>query len=238
MSYNAARGIVDYSEDVPQLCRTESRSLSDEIRAESRPFSSTQELRVESRPFDSTQELRAMILSALPLPPLPVVVQQLDEDSRVVGEKLQTSHDVLSNLLLHACARNSPKENETRRARQQEVLRSLIQCMSNRGQLQSPPDLYGTYCHHTRLHMATYIPADGALPPMNFAPLSSVCKGDYAHRKMCDYMAAQAVILEEPNGLSAQDWLCREYADMLTLARGRVLEEAPGPKAPTCPGSP
>ncbi len=173
-----------------------------------------------------------MILTALPLPPLPVIVQRLDEDGRVCEELLQTSHDIISNLLIHACARNDPKENAERKRRQQEVLRSLIDHMCCRGQLQTIPELYETYCDHTRYQISTYIPAGGASPPMKFAPLSSVNKGDPTHRRMCDYMAGQAIILDEPNGKSAQDWLCREYADMLSINRARLLQERQNPPGP------
>jgi len=188
-------------------------------------------VRVESRPYDHTQEMRAMILAALPLPPLPVVMERLDEDNRVGDQTVQTSHDVFSNLLLHACARNSESENTQRRVAQTRILRSLVDHLANRGQPQSGLELYGTYCHHTLLHAATYLPDQVGPPPMRFAPLASVVKGDPTHRRMCDYMAAQAVILQEPNGHSAQDWLCREYADMLTMARDRLLMEGEGPEA-------
>ena len=177
-------------------------------------------VRVESRPYDHTQEMRAMVLAALPYPPLPVLVEGLDDDNRVAGEKTQTSHDLISNLLLHACAKNSVEENKQRQKKQQDILRSLIDHMCCRGQLQSIPELYETYCHHTRLHIASY--TDTPLP-LRFAPLASVCKGDPTHLRTCDYMAGQAIILEEPNGHSAQDWLCREYADMLAINRTRLL---------------
>lgn len=192
-------------------------------------------VRVESRPYDHTQEMRAMILAALPLPPLPVVMERLDEDNRVDAQTVQTSHDVFSNLLLHACARNSESENTQRRAGQTRILRSLVDHLANRGQPQSAPEIYETYCHHTLLHAATYLPNQTGPPPMKFAALASVCKGDPTHRRMCDYMAAQAVILQEPNGHSAQDWLCREYADMLRLARDRLLTEGEGAEDPRAP---
>ncbi len=91
--------------------------------------------------------------------------------------------------------------------------------MCCRGQLQDIPDLYTTYCHHTMLHVLTYMPPEAPMPSMRFMSLASVCKGDPTHRRMCDYIAGQAIILGQPNGRAAQDWFCRENADMLAMAR-------------------
>jgi hypothetical protein len=43
---------------------------------------------------------------------------------------------------------------------------------------------------------------------------------------MCDYMAAQARILELPDGQCAENWLRYENFDMLLFARGRLINEA------------
>lgn len=227
-----------YSElfpEEPELSRDNSVLAPEDVqlpppltRTTSGPIPATPEdVRIESRPYDSTQEIRAMILAALPYPPLPVIVERLDEDNRVCEGVIQTSHDILANLLIHACAKRDKSQNAERKDKQTQVLRSLIDHMANRGQLQSIPELYDTYCHHTRLHVGTYLPPDSKQPPLRFAPLASVCRGDPIHRRMCDYMAGQAVILEEANGHCAQDWLCREYADMLTINRARLLADAP-----------
>ena len=223
-----ARTILSSDDEPPQLCRTESRclSLSPDPCSDSRAYEP--EVRAESRPYDSTQEMRAMILSALPLPPLPVVVQRIEDDGRIASELVQTSHDVLSNLLLHACARNDQGQNAERKKRQHEVLRLLVASMYNKGEWQPIPDLYHTYCRHTLLHILTYLPPEAPPPGIRFMPLDSVCKGDPTHRRMCDYMAGQALLLGEPNGRASQDWLCREYADMLAMARGRLLHERDG----------
>ncbi len=74
--------------------------------------------------------------------------------------------------------------------------------------------------------MSTYVPVDGNQPPMCFSPLASVCLGDAMHLRMIDYIAGQVVNLDEPNGRCAQDWLSREYADMLALARSRLIHDA------------
>jgi hypothetical protein len=188
-------------------------------------LSSRGDLRVEDRPFDETQELRAMILAALPYPPLPVTLVRVEDGSAVLGDAvLQTSHDILSNLLKHACATNTVRENRERQAAQQELLRGFLQAIVRDG-LQPPPQLFRTYCEFSQRHIATYIKGAKSAPEIRYEPLDSVCKGDAAHRRMCDYMAAQGRLLELTEGLSAQDWACREYADMLIIARDRLVGE-------------
>ena len=57
-------------------------------------------------------------------------------------------------------------------------------------------------------------------------PLSYVCKGDAVHRRTCDYMAGQAVLLELQGGHSIGDWLPRHYHELLAAARERLVTEA------------
>jgi hypothetical protein len=57
-------------------------------------------------------------------------------------------------------------------------------------------------------------------------PLSYVCKGDAVHRRACDYMAGQAVLLELQGGHSIGDWLPRHYHELLVAARERLVTEA------------
>lgn len=72
---------------------------------------------------------------------------------------------------------------------------------------------------------AAYYP-EGHVPELHFMPLSYVCKGDVVHRKMCDYMAGQAVLLELQGGHSMGDWLPRHYHELLLSARERLVTEA------------
>ena len=188
-------------------------------------LASDESIRVEDRPFDETQELRAMILAALPYPPLPVTLVRVEEGSAVLGDGvLQTTHDILSNLLKHACAMHTVRQNRERQEAQQELLRGFLQAIVKDG-LQQPPQLFRTYCEFSQRHIATYVQGLPSAPEIRFQPLDSVCKGDAAHRRMCDYMAAQGRLLELTDGLAAQDWACREYADMLTIARDRLVTE-------------
>jgi hypothetical protein len=182
----------------------------------------------DGRAYDSTQEMRAMILAALPLPPLPVMLRRVEEGSVLGDEILQTSHDIISNLLVHACARRSDADNARRREAQTRILRDLLAALGKDG-IQPPLALYATYSEFTLRHVATYLGAgDGPLPEMRILPLQHVCKGDIVHLRMCDYMAGQARLLELPEGHAAQDWLSYEYVHMLGIARNRLVFDREG----------
>ena len=166
-----------------------------------------------------------MIMAALPYPPLPVTLVRMEDGSGRLGDGvLQTSHDILCILLKQACVTHTVSENRERQRRQQEILSEFLRAIVKDG-LQPPPELYRTLCDFSQRHIATYIKGIQSLPEIRFEPLDSVCKGDAAHRRMCDYMAAQGRLLELSAGLSAQDWACREYADMLLIARARLVSE-------------
>lgn len=185
-------------------------------------------MQTENAPFDDTAEMRAMILTALPFPPLPVQLRRL-EDGNVLGEEVvQTTHDILSTLLREACARCTGNENMARRKLQQAVLGDFLRELvaAGRADMQDPPALYASYQKYSLLHIATYFPPGAPVPQVTVMPLGHVCRGDKTHRKMCDYMAGQAVLLELPHGRCAQDWMAREYADLLTICKERLVYNA------------
>jgi hypothetical protein len=179
-------------------------------------------LGLEPREYDSTQEIRAMILAALPYPPLPILLPKLDASGEDV---LQTSHDLISMLLRESCAKRTVSENQARMQRQQAALAGFMRDLGGEA-CASPVELYRIYCAYTMHHIATYLPPGAPPPALRFLPLDHPCKGDKTHRAMCDYMAAQARILELPDGQCAENWLRYEYFDMLLFARGRLINEA------------
>jgi hypothetical protein len=175
----------------------------------------------EPREYDSTQEMRAMILAALPYPPLPIALSRLEESHVDV---LQTSHDLLSMLLRESCAKRTAAENKQRQRQQQAVLAEFMQAVTQE-RAAAPDALYALYCAFTMRHVACYLPPGAPAPDIRFLPLAHPCKGDVVHAAMCDYMAAQARILGLPDGVCADNWRRYEYADMLLHARFRLVSE-------------
>lgn len=162
-----------------------------------------------------------MILAALPYPPLPILLSRLEESHEDV---LQTSHDLLSMLLRESCAKRTASENQARQRQQQVVLAHFMRELCTEAAA-SPQALYDLYCKYTMRHIAAYLPPGAPQPSIRFLPLGHPCKGDRTHKAMCDYMAAQARILQLPDGTCAENWLRYEYFDMLQFARNRLVHE-------------
>ena len=175
---------------------------------------------------DHNRELRAMILAALPYPPLPVEARHFDEDGNQLGDStMVTSHDIISNLVEQAWTRDQSATSHEKMERQREVLRCFLSDLVRNG-IPAVDALYEVYCKHTRDHIATYYPKDH-VPELKFFPLSHVCKGDKVHIRTCDWMAAQSRLLELTGGFTAADWLPRHYHELLDIARSRLVSEAP-----------
>ena len=174
--------------------------------------------------MDQNREIRAMILASLPYPPLPVEAKRLEDDNKLGDVVVTTSHDILSHLLEAICVQGNASIHKNRQERQRQVLRMFLSDLVKDG-IQGPEALYRTYCKHTVAHIATYYPEGAIIPELRFMPLGHVCRGDQVHRMTCDYIAAQARILELQGGFCAADWGTRNYVDLLLEARNRLVCE-------------
>lgn len=167
--------------------------------------------------MDVNREVRAMILCVLPFPPLPVQASRF-EDGNVVGDNLvTTSHDILSHLLEEACVKRTSDENQRRSEQQLKVLEDFYMEMQKASTL-TAEELYGLYCTYTKRHIATYL-ENTQVPELLFMPLAYCCKADATHKRMCDYMAGQAVMKQLPQ----KEWSQMEYSVLLQEARDSFL---------------
>lgn len=177
---------------------------------------------------DMNREIKAMILGALPYPPLPVEVRRFDDENRLCEGVVCTSHDLLARLIEEAAARGDEGRNAERKGRQMDVLRGFLADLVKDGPL-GKEALYRVLCARTREHMGAYL-AGAGLPEVRFLGLDSVSRGDKVHRKMCDYMAAQTILLElggDGGKEKAEGWRGMEFGDMLVVCRDRLVVEAP-----------
>jgi hypothetical protein len=169
---------------------------------------------------DPNREARTMILLSLPYPPLPVLASTT-EDGRLSGEQVTTSHTFIARGLDEAMARKDQKENSERRERQLDVLRRFLHTMATEGFFCTPDRLYQIYCATTLEHIATYFPR-GHPVDIRFEPLASITRGDKAHSKMAEYMAAVSVLHEDAVQVPRSEYMQKSYADMLLACRDRL----------------
>jgi hypothetical protein len=57
---------------------------------------------------------------------------------------------------------------------------------------------------------------------IRFEPLSSITKGDKAHAKMAEYMAAVSVLYEDKDQIPRSQYQQQEFTDMLLACRDRL----------------
>ena len=137
-----------------------------------------------------------MLFSVLHLPPLPALVHKVDEDdhSLVVGEKTESSHSLLGNMLDWCAVSQDHDKNMERMAAQ---VRCVNNFMNELMQLDSEVDLrtcninriYDLYCRHTREWFWCYGKRMG--DQLYTRPWDYVVVGDKVHKNMCDYTKAQ-----------------------------------------------
>lgn len=170
--------------------------------------------------MDSAYEIRSMILTVLPYPPLPVEVHTVEET--ILGEEsVTTSHAILSQLLQIAAKKDDPTSNRERKFKQIDVFRGFLHAMAVEGFDSNGTDLYKIYCEYTKKHIETYFDIAEKVE-LKFKPLSYISKGDATHERMCEYMAGQSIIFEDPVPKSAELYKHKSYACLLEITRDRL----------------
>ena len=169
---------------------------------------------------DPNREIRTMVLLSLPYPPLPVLASTT-EDGRLSGEQVTTSHSFIARGLDEAMARKDSRENSERKARQLDVFRRFLHTMATEGFFCAPERLYQIYCTSTIEHIATYFPP-GHPVDIRFEPLDSITRGDKAHSKMAEYMAAVSLLYEDAIHVPRSKYIQQSFAEMLLACRDRL----------------
>lgn len=170
----------------------------------------------------STYEIRSMILASLPFPPLPVEVSAVEEGGMVLGEeRVTTSHALLAQCLQIAAAKGDSCANKERHTKQIDIFRRFLHAMAVEGFEMSAEELYGLYCDYTRQQLESYF-SDGHRVEILFKPMSYVAKRDSVHQAVCEYMAAQSILFEDPIPTDVKFYQTKSFACMLEMARDRI----------------
>lgn len=131
----------------------------------------------------------AMYMSALPCPPLPLVVkQEISEDED--KECYKNSHDLIATLLLGAMSQGDTQQNARRKAKQTELTETLLEKL--KGADGDVDRAYTACAEFTAGYVCAFMNLNVGV---RFMPLDHVVRGDSVHRAFCSWHRAQEIIL-------------------------------------------
>lgn len=168
---------------------------------------------------DPLREQRAMILCALPYPPLPVEVGKVEGNSMILSDEtaVTTTHTLIAQCM-NACAlKNDVVFNKQREQRQRLVLQEFLHRLAQIGFLLEGEKLYDLYCEFSYKHICTFF-QEGEHPQVNFQPYHSVCVGDQVHKKIVEYCNAQDILFKEP----ARNYSYMSLNALLKVSRAKM----------------
>lgn len=140
-----------------------------------------------------------MVLSAQPVPPMPVIVGEEvpDEITCMSGEhKVANSHDLWSMLMITAMERKNDEENVRRAEKQKEfVVRLFDDIRALRADTEMSSNdregrVYELFSRFTRQNVSALSSSDD----LRFAPLHSIAREDRIHIAACHHAAAQDIL--------------------------------------------
>ena len=178
---------------------------------------------------DTLREPRAMMLAALPYPPLPIQVHKVADDSMVLESDTEdgvtTTHTLIALCVNECVKRNDHAFNERRRTEQMRVLEEFMYGLQAIGCTLSDKELYHFYCDYSYRHLCTYFDKSD-VPHVKFKPYEYVSRGDKTHQKMLEHYFAQGIVFEEnPEERPSDDHVRQcSVGELLELFRNRLAK--------------
>jgi len=134
-------------------------------------------------------DLIGTTIAALPMPPLPLMVNRTDKTGKQVAGYANTHH-VLQQAVVHAMRRDCKKENMVRQVKQVQLTNVFM--VTFRDPSQTPEVLYREATSFTRQYLHSFMP-DRSVPDARFAPYDEIHTSTYYNnplvRSSCEHLA-------------------------------------------------
>jgi hypothetical protein len=169
---------------------------------------------------DPLRETRAMYLCALPYPPLPVIVNRIEDGTCMLSgvEAVTTTHALIAQCINTCAIRNDDKLNFERKARQQKIFSEFLHGLADKAFFWDDHRLYDFYCEYNHKHICTFF-NENDKPDVRFKPWDYMVKGDESHQKLVEYFNGQGIIMEEKE---IPDVSMLDTINILILLRNRM----------------
>lgn len=193
---------------------------------------------------DSMREIRAMVVAALPFPPLPVMAsRELEGEASCTEQACCSSHDLIAHLMNIACTVATEEQNRRRAEVQAKIhadLFSAIDAWQSQPQdkegdpLFLPPAewSYRLMCDFSRRYIQSYMPDPEKTQDVRFLPLRDIDRAHMVHRKALEFQKAQDVLYGKCKMLTVgrrgkqyvRSYENVSYAELVQMSVARVLD--------------
>ena len=184
---------------------------------------------------DGMREIRAMIVAALPCPPMPVMAsKEMEDDAGFYESKCCSSHDLLAHLMNIACTTATEKQN-ARRAKLQAALQAGLfdavdawkEEQKHKGEMLLPPVewSYQVMSEFTRKYVQSYMSDPSKDQDVRFMPLGDVDRMHAVHVKALEFQKAQDMLYGKCSMIT-RDYDRMSYAELVQVSVARILESA------------
>lgn len=181
---------------------------------------------------DGMREIRAMIISALPCPPMPVMSSK--EVDGVCDEHSCSSHDLLAHLMNVACAVCTQKQHQARAEMQARLQGELFDKVDEWKRSQPDTALppvewsYQVLGEFTRRYAQSYMADPSKEQDVRFLPVTDIDRYHTVHVKAVEFQRAQDVLY----GKCSQDLIGKRayermsYPELVQVSIARILESS------------
>ena len=177
---------------------------------------------------DPDREIRSMILSCFPCPPLPQLAVR-EESARV---DTVSSHDTVAAGIQGSNHSFTAPMQETKILTQQklqETYNAQLDSLYAKYRSTAPgskerdaiiEEVYDTMQNFTRRMVGTYsvyLPRH-QVPDCRYVPMDEVCVGDTVHKRACEHLVAQRIVVGRTNAMPT-------YAELKDLPYKAIIEK-------------
>jgi hypothetical protein len=182
---------------------------------------------------DGMREIRAMIVAALPCPPMPVMASREVEDEPGCYEgKCCSSHDLLAHLMNIACTAATEKQNCTRALLQAGIQEEMFSKVdewkagndaSVHAMLPPAEWSYQLMGDFTRKYVQSYMADPARAQDVRLLPMSDINRTHPVHIRALEFQKAQDLLYGKC-AMITRDYERMSYAELVQVSVARIIE--------------
>lgn len=191
----------------------------------------------QSQHRDGMREIRAMVVAALPCPPMPVMAsRELEGESSFTDSAgaCCSSHDLIAHLMNIACTCATERQNKVRAELQIKLHAELFDEVDEWRRSEPDPKIvlppvdwsYRVLGNFTRRYIQSYMPDPSREQDVRFIPLHEIDRTHFVHARALEYQKAQDTMYGKCRAVWLRGYDVMSYAELVQMSILRIIESS------------